>query len=103
MNIGAYIIICAVGAVLMIIGFWIGYIYRATHEPPSTPVDWGKVINRTGIDLGSPEGSRTHGFEFTIDKDGKFEETDRQKKRDFKAGKVLLPTLEKKNKDAPKV
>lgn len=38
MNIGAYIIIFGVGAALMIIGFWIGYVYRATHEPdPLTP------------------------------------------------------------------
>lgn len=38
MNVGAYIIIFSVGAALMIIGFWIGYIYRATHGPdPLTP------------------------------------------------------------------
>lgn len=45
MNIGAYIVIFGVGAALMIIGFWIGYAYRATHKPdPLTPGERARIL-----------------------------------------------------------
>lgn len=111
MNIGAYIIICGVGAALMIIGFWIGYIFRTVHESPRlTP---GEVQNLVDQHVAKhrelfKQESRDAAIEAHRKSVGSIHE---QMEKDLAAGRtfpdpwtgVIRVDPEEKVKDAPKV
>ncbi len=81
MNIGAYIIIFGVGAALMIIGFWIGYAYRATHYADTmTPKDLERTYQARLEALkkfeSEPIKGRSYGytiFDDTVNEDSKID------------------------------
>jgi len=76
--------IAAIGGVLLIIGFWAGYLYRGLHHSELTPEERDRIlkahIEAHGKD--HPKMMNDHlipifppspGLEFTIDEAGKFE------------------------------